>query len=270
MSPTYTSAELAAIVVSRELRDGDHAFVGLGTGGRAFINAVGVPSVGIELARRFRGLDVVAQYGVLYEPDLAHPPDCFADPYLIRWAAKAHVEVDYGLDTFRRGKITVSFISGAQIDPYGNLNSVQIGEDHRRPRVRLTGAIAQTDHAVYAGRTIVIMPHERRTFVPKVDFISAVGYLNGPGARERLGLPGGGPSAVVTELAVLRFHPETKRMQLASVHPGVALDQVVSATGFDVTPSVPVPETDPPSEAELRLIRQEVDPKGLWLRAGAR
>lgn len=269
MIPRYTVSELMAVAVSRELRDGDHAFVGLGTGGRAFVNAVGVPSVGIELARR-RGLDVVAQYGVLYEPDLAHPPRCFADPYLIRWPAKAHVAVDEGLDTFRRGKITVSFISGAQIDPYGNLNSVAIGPDRRRPEVRLTGPIAQTDHAVYAGRTIIILPHARRTFVPRVDFISAVGYLGGPGDRERLGLPGGGPSVVITDLAVLRFHPVTRRMELESVHPGVTVQQVAEATGFEVVPPCEVPATPPPSAEELRLIREEIDPHGIWLGGAAR
>lgn len=268
ISAIVPRADVMVAAIAAELRDGDHAFIGLGTGGRAFVNAVGVPSVAIELARRARDLDLVAQYGVLFEPDLSQTPSSFADPYLLRWPGTANVPVDMCLDQFRRGKITVSFISGVQIDPFGNLNSVVIG-DHDRPEVRLTGPIAQTDHAAYAGRTIIVLPHERRTFVEKVDFISAVGYGDGPGFRERHGLLGGGPALVVTELATLRFAPETRRMTLASIHPGVTLEEVLDRTGFALEHAETVPVTPPPTETEARLI-QEIDPEGLWLNAKIR
>ena len=264
-STEATELEVMVTAVSRELRDGDHGFIGLGTGGRAFINAVGIPSVAMELARRSRGIDIISQYGVLFEPNLSKTPESFADPFLLKWSAAAHVPVDFCLDVFRRGKMTVSFISGVQIDPHGNLNSVVVG-DHDKPKIRLTGPIAQTDHAAYAGRTIIIMPHERRTFVPKVDFISAVGYGDGPDYRRRHGLLGGGPAMVVTELAVLRFAPDSKRMYLASIHPGVTLEEVLDRTGFALDHTGEVPATPSPTVEELRLIR-EIDPKGLWLQA---
>lgn len=260
-----TVLEVMVTAVSNELRDGDHGFVGLGTGGRAFINAVSIPSLAMELARRHRGIDVISQYGVLFEPDLSKTPECFADPFLLKWSAAAHVPVDFCLDVFRRGKMTVSFISGVQIDPYGNLNSVVVGK-HDKPKIRLTGPIAQTDHAAYAGRTIIIMPHERRTFVEKVDFISAVGYGDGPDYRRRHGLLGGGPAMVVTELAVMRFEPGTKRMYLASLHPGVSLAEVMDRTGFALDCGAEVPVTPVPTVEELSIIR-ETDAKGLWLEA---
>ena len=268
VSTIVPRADVMVAAIAAELRQGDHAFIGLGTGGRAFVNAVGIPSVAIELARRARDIDLIAQYGVLFEPDLAQTPSSFADPYLLRWPASAHVPVDVCLDMFRRGKITVSFISGVQIDLFGNLNSVAIG-DHDRPEVRLTGPIAQTDHAAYAGRTIVVLPHERRTFVEKVDFISAVGYGDGPDFRRRHGLLGGGPALVVTELATLRFAPETKRIFLASIHPGVSLAEVLDRTGFALDHSEVVPVTPAPTPEESRLI-QDIDPEGLWLNAKIR
>jgi glutaconate CoA-transferase subunit B len=268
VSAIVPRADVMVAAIAAELRDGDHAFIGLGTGGRAFVNAVGIPSVAIELARRAWDLDLVAQYGVLFEPDLSQTPRSFADPYLLRWPGAANVPVDVCLDQFRRGKISVSFISGVQIDPFGNLNSVVIG-DHDRPQVRLTGPIAQTDHAAYAGRTVIVLPHERRTFVNRVDFVSAVGYGDGPGFRERHGLLGGGPALVVTELATLRFVPETKRMFLASIHPGVSLEEVLASTGFDLDFPEAVPVTPAPTESETRLI-QEIGPEGLWLNARIR
>jgi glutaconate CoA-transferase subunit B len=176
------------------------------------------------------------------------------------------VPVERCLDVFRRGMMTCSFISGAQIDRFGNLNSVRIGRGER-PTVRLTGPIAQTDHAVFARRTFVIMPHERRVFVERVDFISAPGHGDGPGWRERHGLPGGGPAKVITDKAVLGFDAATRRMRLESVHPGVTVDEVVDATGFDLLMASEVTETMPPSDAELAALAERIDPQGMLLAA---
>ncbi len=261
----YTTEEVMACAVSRELRDGQLGFIGLGTGGRAFIYAVGVPSVAIALAHR-RGIDFVAQYGVKLEPRIPDAPECFTDASLLAWPARAMIPVEDCLDMFRRGMMDWGFVSGAQIDPYGNLNAVCIGE-HAHPAVRLVGPIAQTDHCAHAKQTMIILPHERRVFVPKVDFISGLGFGDGPGFRERYRHHGGGPGKVVTNLAVLDFHPDTKRMRVQSVHPNVTRGQIQANTGFALNIPDAVPVTPAPTLDEVRWIREEIDPRGLWLQA---
>jgi glutaconate CoA-transferase, subunit B len=258
-----TVQETMAVVLSRQFGPKEHGFIGLGTGDRAFILAVGIPTAAAQLAND-RGDDFCLQYGTLVDPDVEGLPETLGDPDLLRWDCAARLAVDRCLDVFRRGLMTCSFISGAQIDRFGNVNSVQIGRD-RPPKVRLTGPIAQSDHAVFAQRTFVLAPHERRVFVEKVDFISAPGYGTGGDWRKQLGLPGGGPSRVITDKAVLSFDAESKRMTLDSVHHGVTVDEVVDATGFELLISGQVPETEPPSEGELAVLRERIDPHGRLL-----
>ncbi|MGQ9368321.1 CoA-transferase subunit beta [Azospirillum sp. ST 5-10] len=264
-TPSHTLAELLTVCVARELEDGGHGFIGLGTGGRAFTLAVGVPSVGAELARRLRGIDFVTQYGVAFEPDLTRTPRNFADPYLLAWPSKAHVRVEECLEFFRRGKMTVGFTSGAQIDPRGNLNTVCIGA-HDRPKVRLVGPIAQSDHCTYARYTFVMMVQEKRSFVERLDFRSALGHGDAPGDRRRLGVPGGGPRKVFTDRAVWGFDADGF-MQVESLHPGVTRAALEETVGFPVRYADGLTETPPPSAEELRLIREEIDPEGLFLEA---
>ena len=269
MSTTATDVslgELLAVLVSRELEDGGHGFIGLGTGGRAFTLAVGVPSVAAELARRHRGIDFITQYGVTFEPDLARTPASFADPYLIAWPSAAQVRVEECLEYFRRGKMTVGFTSAAQIDPRGNLNTVCIGAQ-ARPKVRLTGPIAQTDHCTYAHCTFVMLMQTPRIFVPRLDFRSALGHGDAPGDRKRLGVPGGGPRFVFTDLAVWDFAPDTRTMRLRSVHPWVGREALAASIGFAVEIPAELPRTAPPTREEITLIRQEIDPRGLFLEA---
>lgn len=261
----YSDVELLTVVVARELEDGGHGFIGLGNGGRAFSLAVGVPSVAIELARRHRGIDFMVQYGVTFEPDIARTPASFADPYLLSWPSKAQVPVEECLDFFRRGCMTISFTSAAQIDRRGNLNTVCIG-DQLQPKVRLVGPIAQTDHATYAKNTFVIMPQEKRTFVERLDFRSALGFGDAPGDRERLGIPGGGPKKVFTDLAIWGFD-EDENLRLESVHPWVDRRTLEGSVGFAMTFPDDLPATLEPSAEELRLIRDEIDPEGLFLKA---
>jgi glutaconate CoA-transferase subunit B len=165
------------------------------------------------------------------------------------------------METCQRGLIDYTFLGGAQIDPYGNLNSTQIGPDHRRPRVRLPGSGGANDLASLCWRILVVTSHDRRRFVEKLDFLTTPGYLTGPGARESAGLPPGtGPYRVITDLAVLGYHEQTKRMEVRSLHPAVSLEQVRSATGFELGVREPLDLTHPPTEAELRVLREEVDP----------
>lgn len=263
--PDYSLAELLTACVSRELEDGGQGFIGLGTGGRAFTMAVGVPSVAAELARRFRGIDFTTQYGVTFEPDLTKTPANFADPYLLAWPSKAQVRVEECLEYFRRGKMTVGFTSGAQIDPRGNLNTVCIGP-HDKPKVRLVGPIAQSDHCTYAKYTFVMMVQDRRSFVRKLDFRSALGHGGEPGERKRLGVPGGGPRKVFTDLAIWGFD-EGGSMRVESLHPGATREAVEDTVGFDVVFADNLTRTPAPEPEVLRLIREEIDPEGLFLEA---
>jgi glutaconate CoA-transferase, subunit B len=258
----YTVEELLAVQVSLELKQGELGFIGLGTGGRSFAFAVGIPSVAAALAHR-RGVDFTAQYGVAFEPDIENAPRCFEDRNLLTWAASAQIPVETALDGFKRGKMNIGFISGAQVDRFGNLNSVAIG-DYRKPKVRLVGAIAQPDHAANAQRTYILIPHARRAFVEKVDYRSAMGFGDGGDHREQLGLIGGGPAKVFTDLAVLDFESQTKAMRVVSLHPGISRQEVVDATDFELLWPDEVPVTQAPTDEEVSWIR-EIDKDGAFL-----
>jgi len=167
------------------------------------------------------------------------------------------------METAQRGFIDYGFLGGAQIDVYGNLNSTTIG-DHDHPRARLPGSGGGNDVGSLCWMTIAIMQHEKRRFIPKVDFITTPGYLSGPGAREAAGLPrGSGPINVVSTLALMDYDRDTRRMRLVATHPGVTVEEVVANTGFELLIADPIGENAPPSVEELRLLREEIDPERL-------
>jgi glutaconate CoA-transferase subunit B len=169
--------------------------------------------------------------------------------------------MDDVMETCQRGLMDYTFLGGAQIDAYGNLNSTMIGDDYRRPRVRLPGSGGANDLASLCWRILVVTNHDRRRFVEKLDFVTTPGYLTGPGTREAAGLPPGtGPYRVITDLAVLGFHEQTRRMEVLSLHPGVGLDQVRQATGFELAVREALAVTAPPTAGELAILRAEVDP----------
>jgi glutaconate CoA-transferase, subunit B len=164
------------------------------------------------------------------------------------------------METAARGFVEYGFLGGAQIDAFGNLNTTVIGK-YWPPKVRLPGSGGGNDVGSFCWRTIVIMrKHDARSFVPKVDFVTTPGFLAGPGARERAGLPpGGGPYRVVTNLALMDFEPETRRMRLIATHPGVKPEDVVKTTGFELLVADKVGVNPEPTEKELRLLREEID-----------
>ena len=167
------------------------------------------------------------------------------------------------MEACQRGTVDYTFLGGAQIDCYGNLNSTLIGSDYAHPRVRLPGSGGANDLASLCWRTVIMIPHEKRKFVPQVDFITTPGYLTGPGAREAAGLPpGSGPYKVISTLAVLGFDPHSKRMRVESLHPGVTREDLVENTGFELRFADPLVTTAEPTAAELQLLREEVDPLG--------
>ena len=246
----YNAMELMICCAARLLEDGCTVAVG-----------TGVPCAAAMLAQRTASPNLV----VLFEaggvaPRLPTMPISVGDSRAFYRAAMATGMCDV-METCQRGLIDFTFLGGAQIDAYGNLNSTQIGTDHAHPRVRLPGSGGANDLASLCRRILVVTNHDRRRFVERLDFLTTPGYLTGPGAREAAGLPPGtGPYRVITDLAVLGYHDETKRMQVLSLHPGVTLEQVRALTGFELGARERPETTRPPTERELEILREEVDP----------
>lgn len=258
----FTLEELIAVEVSKHIIDNEMGFVGVGTGGEAFIRAVGIPAVASRLAQLNHAPNYTIMFGPIIDPvlDSEYIPETNFEPDLIRWPCRSQITVEEALCIFKRGKMGIGFVSGAQIDKYGNMNITCIGE-YKKPKVRLPGPLAQPDHAAHAKRTIAIQKHDKRTFVEKVDYISAVGH------KDRTGLPGGGLSLVLTDLCVMDFNPKTNKMRLKSIHPGKTIKQIVQNTGFELDIPDNVSFTKPPTEEELFIIRNRIDPKKKWLNA---
>jgi glutaconate CoA-transferase subunit B len=211
--------------------------------------------------------------GILFEaggigPMLPTMPVSVGDSRTIYRALMATSMADV-METCQRGLVDYTFLGGAQIDAYGNLNSTCIGTSYDRPKVRLPGSGGANDLASFCWRVLVVTIHDRRRFVEKVDFLTTPGFLSGPGAREKAGLPAGtGPYRVITDLAILGYHPETFRMQVLSLHPGVELEQVQLATGFRLEIAPKLERTPPPTSSELEILRTEVDPHRFVLGRG--
>ena len=170
------------------------------------------------------------------------------------------------MQTCQRGLVDYTFLGGAQIDKYGNLNSTMVGDDYTKPKVRFPGSGGANDLGSLCWKIMVITPHDSRRFVERVDYVTTPGYLDGPGSREKAGLPADtGPYKVITNLGILGFHSETLRMQLESIHPGVTLGEVQAATSFELPIVDKLEETPQPSDETVRVLREEVDPDGVIL-----
>lgn len=265
MGGKYTVYEAMAAAVSHELNDNERWFIGLATGDTTIQILSRVPMVGMALAQHTHAPNsFMAVAGWIMNPVVSEIPTAMESEYgtvLQYWKCESR-GTGYLMG---RGECDVGFGSAVQIDKYGNCNIVCIG-DYYRPKVRLIGPINQPGHFSLFKREIIIVDHEKRNFVDRVDFISGVGYLDGPGAREKAGLSWGGPCMILTDKCIFDFDPETKLVRLKSVHPEVSLDDVIKNTGYthDWIPDH-VPETSSPTNEELRLIREVVDPKGVLI-----
>ncbi|MFO0871627.1 MAG: CoA-transferase [Pirellulales bacterium] len=252
---SYNAMELMICAAARLLENG--ALVVVGTG---------APCAAAMLAQKTTAPNLT----LLFEaggvgPRLPRMPISVGDSRTFYQGLMATSMADI-METCQRGLVDYTFLGGAQIDPYGNLNSTQIGRDYQRPQVRLPGSGGANDLGSFCWKTLVITPHDRRRFVPQLDFITTPGYLHGPGSREAAGLPAGsGPYKVITNLAVLGFHEVTCRMRIESLHAGVTRDTVQAQTGFELTAVEPLPTTPEPSAEELQILRTEVDPHGYIL-----
>ena len=251
MTSGYTAAELMVAAAAREIQDGEVVFVGMR-----------LPLLAFCLARSTHAPRAVGLFenGVVRDsPALAFLVTMSDGPNVTGAVWCTDMREVMGL--MQSGRVTLGFIGGAQVDRFGNLNTTYVGP--RREPVRLPGSGGAADIASLAQRHIVIMAHERRRFVDRVDYVTSPGHGLGGDWRVRTGLPGGGPSAVITTLGLFRFEPATREMVLASVHPGVTVEEIQAQTGWSLRLADPVIETLPPTADELAMIRQ-FDPEGFW------
>jgi glutaconate CoA-transferase subunit B len=164
----------------------------------------------------------------------------------------------------QRGFIDYGFMGGAQIDQYGNINTSVIGSDYWKPKTRLPGTGGANDIASLCREVIILTTHEKRRFISKVDFVTSPGWLSGGDSRARAGLAFGGVSKVVTTLGVFDFDPQSKRMRMEALHPGVTVEQVRDHTGFEMLAPKEVGVTTPPAPDELQMLRA-IDPERRFL-----
>lgn len=250
----YKPVEMMVVAASRTLEDKKSVFVG-----------TGLPMIAAILAQKTHapGLLMVFEAGGV-GPQVPTLPLSVGDSRTFYKAAMAGSMCDV-IEAAQAGYLDYGFLGGAQIDRYGNLNATCIGP-YEKPKVTFPGSGGANDIGSLCWKTIIIMRHERRRFVQKLDFMTTPGYLTGPGARESVGLPqGSGPYRVVTDMGVLGFEEKTKSMMLLSVHQGVTVDQVFNNTGFELIIPEKVETTPLPTTDELRLLRGEIDPKGIYI-----
>jgi glutaconate CoA-transferase subunit B len=248
----YTASELLAVISARLLRDGQIVFAG-----------VGIPLLAATLAQRLHGPGLTILFeggtiGAFVEP--GRLPPSTNEQRCTRRANMVLGSTDVLL-LLQRGYVDVGFMGGAQIDRYGNLNSSFIG-DPRSPATRLPGTGGGNDIASLT-QMIVAMKHEKRRFVERVDFVTSPGFLSGGDSRREAGLVAGGMFRVVTDLGLIGFDEQSKRMKLLALHPGVTVEQVRQNTGFELLIEADLPFTDPPAEQELAVLRH-LDPDRLY------
>jgi glutaconate CoA-transferase subunit B len=249
--PHYNPMELMICCAARLLEDGRTVTVG-----------TGAPCAAAMLAQQTHAPNLV----IFFEagggaPILPTMPVSVGDSRTFHKALIASSMCEI-METCQRGMMDYAFLGGAQIDAYGNLNSTHIGGTPAKPKVRLPGSGGANDLASFCWRVITLTNHDKRRFVKQVDFLTTPGYLTGDGAREAAGLPRGtGPYRVVTDLAIMGYHPETKHMEVLSLHPGVTLQKVQENTGFPIEAAAELTTTAEPNEQELELLRTRVDPR---------
>jgi len=251
--PAYSASEMMIAVAARML-----------TGARTVFVGVGLPNIACNLAR----VTVAPDMELIYESGVygARPerlPLSIGDPTLVSGAVSVVSMADlFGL-YLQRGLVEIALLGGAQIDKHGNLNSTVIG-DYAKPKTRLPGSGGACEIATNAQRTFMIMRLKRRAFVEKLDFVTSPGHLSGGDSRARLGLPGGGPEIVITDMAILNFDNAEREMQLHALYPGISEKNVREEVGWPLRRAAKIEEVSAPSVEELRLIREDLDPSGMY------
>jgi glutaconate CoA-transferase subunit B len=246
--------EVMVYAAAREIADGSAIFVG-----------TGLPMLAAYLAKATHAPEVSLMFesGIL-DPKPTHLALGVGDFRLMN-AATSIRGLHYVLGLLQRGVIDVGFLGAAEVDVYGNINTTIIGGDYLHPGKRLPGSGGANDIASSARSSVIMCPHRPERLVERVRYVTSPGFLGGGGERERAGLSGGGPRMIITDLAVFRFAPDTKRAYVSSIHPGVDPATVVERAGFDVVVDEQVARTPVPGDDEVRLLRS-MDPDGVYLK----
>jgi glutaconate CoA-transferase, subunit B len=246
MSPAgYSSDEMMTITAARQLRNASVCFVG-----------IGLPSAACNLARRTHAPQLVLIYEsgtVGTRPQVL--PLSIGDGELAETATCVVPLPEVFAHYLQRGRVDVGFLSAAQIDRFGNLNSTVIGS-YAHPRVRLPGSGGAPDIATHAREVLVIMKQSPRSFVERLDFVTSIGYLGGSGERARHGFPGRGPRAVITDFGILRPNPASEELELAAIYPGVTPEAARAACGWPLAVTEDLTVLAPPEAADLRVLRE--------------
>ncbi|MEA1968114.1 MAG: CoA-transferase [Thermodesulfobacteriota bacterium] len=251
----YTLKEMMTIIAAREISNNDIVFCG-----------TGISMLAAMAAKKINAPESVIFFETgAIDSKLEEIPLAVGDPRVMY-----HTSANGGLlDSFAtmQNKITgdhvVGILGAAQIDRFGNLNSTVIG-DYSSPKIRFSGSGGGCDVASFVPKSLIFMQHEKKKFVKKLDYLTSPGFLDGPGAREKAGLPSGGPAMVITNMGVMKFDEKTKEMYLAGYYPGITPDEILDKMEFTVDTSM-AKEEIPPSAEELYLLREKCDSRRLIL-----
>jgi glutaconate CoA-transferase subunit B len=258
----YTTKELMAAFVAGEIRDDETVSVGASLpvcrAGILLAHLTHAPSLKVQMSftmTNLRNVEVLESF------------EFITDWRAARWAEYFYNH-DSGPDLYKRRRQAIFFIGGLQIDAFGNTNLIGIGADFKHLKMRGPGGVGTASMATNIGRYyLYVNNHSKQTLTERLDWRSSFGYGDGGAdARKKLGLPGGGPRFCITPLCIFDFEEQSKRMRLKSVHPGVAVEQVLASTGFQ--PIVPdnVPTTPAPTEEQVALLRNRIDVEGVLRR----
>jgi glutaconate CoA-transferase subunit B len=253
-APGYTPQELMVAVAAREIHDGDLVFVGM---------RLPILAYGVARSTHAPGARALYELGLMRDRPPAGFLGTMGDPPNVAGALWA-TRMSNAMALMAQGEVDLGFIGGAEVDRFGNLNTSYIG-DPARPTTKLPGSGGGADIAVLSRRWVTLMSHERRRLVDRVSYVTSPGHGDGPGWRLRHGLRGGGPTAIVTTMAVLRFPEGGGEAFLATVHPGHTVEEVRRTTGWELRVADDVGVTPAPSAMELDQIRR-LDPDGFWTR----
>jgi len=240
---------------AKELNNGEVVFVG-----------IGLPNLACNLARRLQAPDLI----LIYESGAvgavpSRLPISIGDPCLVTDSISVCSMVEVFNYYLQGGMIDVGFLGGAQVDRFGNINSTIIGA-YEEPKVRLPGSGGACEISIHAKKIILILNQNKKTFPERIDFITSPGYIDENNQRKKYSMPGQGPVLVITDFGVYTFSDDTHEMVLSEIHPGVSVDELKENIAWDVRISDKIKMTANPSEEELRIIRENLDPDRIYLR----
>ena len=256
MTAPFILDELMVIEASRHISDGDVVLVG-----------TGMPMVAALMALKCHAPNMcyVVETGPI-APEVIPTPISVSDPRVMYRAARVGSLLESLGGVLHRGLVDVGFIGGAQVDQFANVNSTLIG-DRARPKVRFPGSGGANDVASHSKKVLIITRHERRRFPPRCDYVTSPGYVDGPHGRKRAGLPSPYPDVVVvTDMTVMSIDKTAGRLRVDKLMPGVSLDDLLENTGFEPMQPVSIETIEAPSPAELRVLREEVDPGNMYVK----